>query len=83
MRVRSWENKNVLIRRNLNNQQGLVTEVWDAWLRKSLRSFGGFEQIIEVDTLGDDPQIRFFSVNQLPDIVHYILHSHDPEVAVS
>lgn len=74
MRVRIWENKNVVIRRNLANQQGLSTAVWDAWLRQSLRPFGGFEQLIEVDRLGDDPDIRFFSARSLQDAVHYILH---------
>lgn len=73
LRVRHFENKNVIIRRNLANQKGLTTAVWDAWLRQSLRPFGGFEAIIEVDRFGDNPDIRFFSVAQVADAVHYIL----------
>lgn len=73
MRVRVWENKNVVIRRNLDNHNGLVTAVWDAWLRKVLRPFGGFEALIEIDVFGEKPDIRFFAENQLAEAVHYLL----------
>ncbi len=49
LRVRIWDNKNIIIRRNLGQQQGLATQVWDAWLRQELRRFNGFEPIIEID----------------------------------
>lgn len=81
-RVRIWENKNVLIHRNLSQDRGLTTQVWDAWLRQALRPFGGFEEIIEIDTGGDKPDIKFFSMTQLADAVHYILH-RDGALAVS
>ncbi|MCX2455909.1 hypothetical protein [Lacticaseibacillus nasuensis] len=80
MRVRIWENKNVIIRRNLANHKGLTTAVWDAWLRQSLRPFGGFEPLIEVDVFGDTPDIRFFSTRALADAVHFILHGAGEEV---
>ncbi|MFD1392356.1 hypothetical protein ACFQ3L_01990 [Lacticaseibacillus jixianensis] len=73
MRVRRFENKNVIIRRNLANHRGLTTEVWNAWLQKMLLPYSGFEPIIEVDRFGDDPDIRFFSETQLPDAIHFIL----------
>ncbi|WP_461213995.1 hypothetical protein [Lacticaseibacillus sp. GG6-2] len=74
IRVRIWENKNIIIRRNLDNNNGLVTQVWDAWLRKVLRPFGGFEPLIEIDVFGPQPDIRFFAENQLAAAVHYLLH---------
>ncbi|WP_179396169.1 hypothetical protein [Lacticaseibacillus absianus] len=73
LRVRRFENKNVIIRRNLANDAGLVTAVWDAWLRRELRDFGGFEPVIEIDNLGSRKDIRFFSERQLAEAVHYIL----------
>jgi hypothetical protein len=78
MRVRVWENKNVIIRRNLDNRNGLVTQVWDAWLRKVLRPFGGFEPLIEIDVFGSAPDIKFFSENQLAQAVHFVLHVDQP-----
>lgn len=39
LRVRIWDNKNIIIRRNLSQHQGLATQVWDAWLRQELRRF--------------------------------------------
>ncbi|WP_390409058.1 hypothetical protein [Lacticaseibacillus jixiensis] len=74
MRVRVWENKNVVIRRNLDNNNGLVTQIWDAWLRQTLRPFSGFEPLIEIDVFGEHPDIRFFAEKQLADAVHYLLH---------
>ncbi|MCI1987003.1 MAG: hypothetical protein LKJ69_12065 [Lactobacillus sp.] len=74
IRVRTWENKNVIIRRNQDQQNGLVTQVWDAWLRRVLRPFGGFEPLIEIDVFGERPDIRFFAENQLADAVHFLLH---------
>ncbi|WP_461224744.1 hypothetical protein [Lacticaseibacillus suihuaensis] len=74
LRVRRFENKNVIIRRNLANNNGLTTAVWDAWLRRELRGFGGFEPVIEIDNLGEHQDIRFFSERQLADAVHYILN---------
>ena len=68
LRVRIWDNKNVIIRRNLSQHQGLATQVWDAWLRQELRRFNGFEPIIEVDQ-----EIKFFKENELADAVHFIL----------
>ncbi|WP_125706482.1 hypothetical protein [Lacticaseibacillus daqingensis] len=78
LRVRRFENKNVIIRRNLANDQGLITAVWDAWLRRELRSFGGFEPVIEIDNLGAKKDVRFFSERQLAEAVHYILRVDDP-----
>lgn len=74
IRVRTWENKNVIIRRNLDRHNGLVTQVWDAWLRQVLRPFGGFEPLIEIDVFGKQPDIRFFAENQLAEAVHFLLH---------
>lgn len=83
MRVRIWENKNIIIRRNLDNNNGLVTQVWDAWLRKVLRPFGGFEPLIEIDVFGAVPDIRFFTEKQLADAVHYLLHVDTQLVATN
>ncbi|KRN25860.1 hypothetical protein [Lacticaseibacillus camelliae] len=83
MRVRSFENKNVIIHRNLANHQGLTTEVWNAWLQKVLLRFSGFEPVIEVDRFGNDPDIRFFRESELQDAIHFILTgSKAPEAAV-
>ncbi|WP_203624123.1 MULTISPECIES: hypothetical protein [unclassified Lacticaseibacillus] len=83
MRVRRFENKNVIIRRNLANHQGLTTEVWNAWLQKMLLRFSGFEPVIEVDRFGKDPDIRFFRESELQDAIHFILTgSKAPEAAV-
>ncbi|MFD1429161.1 hypothetical protein [Lacticaseibacillus mingshuiensis] len=74
LQVRVWENKNVIIHRNLQNKRGLITEVWDAWLHQVLRPFGGFETVIEIDRLDAQADIRFFSENDLAAAIHYLLH---------
>ena len=73
LRVRIWDNKNIIIRRNLSQHQGLATQVWDAWLRQELRRFNGFEPIIEVDDFSGHQEIKFFKENELADAVHFIL----------
>lgn len=73
LRVRIWDNKNVIIRRNLSQHHGLATQVWDAWLRQELRRFNGFEPIIEVDDFSGHQEIKFFKENELADVVHFIL----------
>ena len=73
LRVRIWDNKNVIIRRNLSQHQGLATQVWDAWLRQELRRFNGFEPIIEVDDFSGHQEIKFFKENELADADHFIL----------
>ncbi|KRO16406.1 hypothetical protein [Lacticaseibacillus saniviri] len=72
-RVRIWENKQVIIRRNQDQNHGLMTKVWDAWLRQELRDFSGFTPIIEVDILGQDADVQFFSEAQLAQAVHLLL----------
>lgn len=64
LRVRIWDNKNVIIRRNLSQHHGLATQVWDAWLRQELRRFNGFEPIIEVDDFSGHQEIKFFKENE-------------------
>jgi len=76
--VRVWDNKQIILRKNLNQDRGLMTQVWDAWLRQELRGFSGFEPIIEVDERGERPMVKFFSEKQVAAAVHFILHADEP-----
>ncbi|KRM71747.1 hypothetical protein [Lacticaseibacillus brantae] len=77
MKVRVWDNKQLILRKNLNQNRGLVTQVWDAWLRQELRRFSGFEPVIEVDEHGDRPMVKFYTQKEVADAVHFILHADD------